>query len=90
MLNLFAVIVPVLVTSFTNNVPSTVRLFVISKSLFGINTLPVPTALNSKFVLLEVVVIKLSSISISSNCACPDTSISCVTVRPPVMLTSPV
>ena len=53
--------------------------------LFGISTLCVlSTARSSKSALLEVVVIKLSSINISSNCACLVISIFCVIVKLPV------
>ena len=89
-LNLFAVIVPELLMSFTVSVPATIKSFETSKSLFGIRTLPVPTARNSKSALLVVVVIKLSSTNISSNCAAPVTSKSCVIVTLPVILLSPV
>jgi len=57
--------------------------------LFGINTSPVPLARNSKLLLDNVVVIKLSSIRTSSNCACelisnvPVISKSLVTVKLP-------
>ena len=61
-------IVPVALILFTENVPSTVKSFVIITSLLGTITLPVPLAANSKSALLEVVVIKLSSINISSSC----------------------
>ena len=88
--NLFAVIVPVLVISLTVSVPPTVTSLVISTSLFGTRTLPVPTARNSKSVFEVVVVIKLSSINISSNCAWPDTSKFCVILTSPVILLSPV
>ena len=59
----------------------TVKLLVIVTLLFGINTSPVPFARNSKSVFDVVVVMKLSSIHISSNCASPLTSICPVTVE---------
>jgi len=45
--------------------PSTFKLLSICTSLLGIRTSPVPLARNSKSLLLNVVVIKLSSIKIS-------------------------
>ena len=72
-LNLFAVIVPAELISPTVIVPSTIKSFVMCKSLFGIKISPYCVALNSKFELLNVVVIKFVSTLISSNCAAPET-----------------
>ena len=77
------------ILTFTTCAFATLKSFVISTLLFGINTSPVPTARSSKSALLDVVVIKLSSINISSNCACCVTSIFCVTVKLPVNPLSP-
>ena len=85
-LKLFAVISPVLLISLTVNVPPTVGLPVTCTSLFGTIILPVPFALNSKSALEVVVVIKLSSTSISSNCAEPLMSKFCVAVKLPGLL----
>ena len=63
---------------------STLTLLLTFKLLLGIRTLPVPVALSSRFVLLVVVVIKLSSNNISSNCAFPVTSKFWAIVRLPV------
>jgi len=82
--------VPELLISLTVSVPCTSKSFVISTFAFGIKTIPVPLARSSKFVLEVVVVMKLSSINISSNCAAPETSKSCVTVTLPVIVASPV
>ena len=51
---------------------------------------PVPLARNSKSAFDVVVVIILSSTSISSNCAAPLTSKSCVTVKSPSIVELPV
>ena len=59
----------------------TVKLLVIVTLLFGISTSPVPFARNSKLVFDVVVVMKLSSINISSNCTSWLTSICPVTVE---------
>ena len=69
---------------------STVKLFVISTLLFGTRILPVPLARSSKSALLVVVVTKLSSTRISSNCAAPVISKFSVTVTLPVTPVSPV
>ena len=69
--------------SVTVTVPLTVKSFVILTLLLGILILPVPLALNSKLLLLRVVVIKLSSILISSKLASP------LTVSVPVTVASP-
>ena len=55
---------PVSVVSPNVASPLTNRLLVILTSLLGIRTSPVPLARNSKFELVSVVVIKLSSIKI--------------------------
>ena len=81
---LFDVIVPTLTISPTVNVPSTVRLFVITTLLFGTYIEPVPLPLNSKSELESVVVITLSSINIFSNWNAP------VTLKSPVISRSPV
>ena len=62
----------------------------ILKLSFGINISPVPTARSSKSALLDVVVIKLSSISISSNSALPETVKSPPTSTSPCTVWSPV
>ena len=77
------------ILTFTTCAFAALRLLSIFTLLLGTNTLPVPTARSSKSALLDVVVIKLSSINISSNCACCVTSIFCVTVRLPVNPLSP-
>ena len=87
---LFACIVPVLTILPTVNVPSTVKLFVISTSLLGTIMLPVPAACSSKSAFDDVVVITLSSINISSNWNAPETSKSPVTVKLPVISKLPV
>ena len=69
---------------------STVKSFEIVTLALGTITSPVPFARSSKFALLVVVVIKLSSISISSNCAYCVTSSFPVTVKLPSTLESPV
>jgi hypothetical protein len=51
----------------TEIAPSTARLFEISTSLFGITTLPVPLASNSRSELDSVVVMIFHSIRIFSN-----------------------
>ena len=89
-LNLFAVIVPALLISPVVIVPVTIKSLLILKSASGINTSPVPFARSSRSALLVVVVIKLSSINISSNCAEPVISKSWVTVRLPSIFELPV
>jgi hypothetical protein len=69
LVKLSAVINPVLVISTVVVNPLTVRSLFSCTLLFGTKIVPVPLARNSKSVLLVVVVIKLSSINISSNCA---------------------
>ena len=59
----------------------TVKSFSITTSLLGAIILPLPLALSCKSALLEVVVIMLSSISISSNCAAAPTVKFCPTVK---------
>jgi hypothetical protein len=61
--------------------PVTDKLLVIFTSLLGTSISPVPLARNSKSVSLVVVVIKLSSINISSNCAAAPTVRFCPTVK---------
>ena len=70
--------------------PATVKSFVMLTLLSGTIILPEPLVRNSKSVFPVVVVIKLSSINISSNCAAAPTSKFCVTVTLPVTLVVPV
>ena len=56
-------------------------LLIILTLFSGTSILPVPFARNSKSAFEVVVVIKLSSINISSNCAAPVTSKTSVNVR---------
>ena len=64
----------------------TVKSFSITTSLLGAIILPLPLALSCKSALLEVVVIMLSSISISSNCAAAPTVKFCPTVKSSVSI----
>ena len=61
--------------------PVTAKSLVMFTSLFGTSISPVPLARNSKSVFEVVVVIKLSSINISSNCAAAPTVRFCPTVK---------
>ena len=70
---LFAVILPVLSNSLRVTVPLTVRSFVITTLLVGTKIVPVPFARSSKLLFDAVVVIKLSSILMSSKLAIPVT-----------------
>jgi hypothetical protein len=87
---LSAIISPVLVISTVVVIPLIVRSLFIITLLLGINIFPVPFARNSKFVLLVVVVIKLSSTNISSNCADALTTKSCDTLTSPITVVVPV
>ena len=70
--------------SSTCKKPLIVAPLVITTLLLGNTILPVPFARNSKSAFDDVVVIKLSSINISSNCAERVTSKSWLTVTLPV------
>ena len=67
-LNVLEVMLPILSISVTVNVPSTVRSPVISTLLFGITTLPVPLARNSKSEFESVVVTVFPKSCMFSSC----------------------
>ena len=81
MLASFAVMFAVTVKLLASMSPVTDKLLVIFTSLLGTSISPVPLARNSKSTSVVVVVIKLSSINISSNCAAAPTVRFCPTVK---------
>jgi len=88
--NVSACTVPLTLILATVNVPLIVKSLVITTSLLGITICPEPFARSSKSAFDVVVVIKLSSTNISSNCTAESTVSVCVIVKSPVISVSPV